>query len=539
LPALVWFFLLQDPVPPRLPVPDAARLKEAEAQVRDVFKDDYARKGSSDRKLLAQKLLKNGLETADDPAARYVLLKESSSVAAQAADLPTGLRATDELAAAYQVDALPLKLTFLGDAAKGARTPEEFKPVAEAYLALLQQAVAADAFDVADQCGAAAVATARKAKDVALAARAEAKSKEVSAAKASAESVRKHRDTLARAPDDAAANLAVGRYECLLRGNWAAGLPHLGKGSDAALRELAARDLANPPDGNGQLAAGDGWWTLAEKESGEAKANAQRRAAFWYVKAREQLAGLIKQRVDLRLAQVESAGAAAAAVPKPASKEKDATLVGHWTFDEGKGMTSTGVGGSVSFVGAVSWTPGVAGGALKFEGRGAYATVADAPALNMELESFTVACAIRPNGTGIYRVVNKFQVHGNTGTGWLLDINGQVGGPPSPGFLRSRVCDGTVNVNVLVDAQLATDAWASIAMVVDRTAKELRIYADGNQVGIASLGALGSLSNSNLLGIGYVPGTPRGQFYDGAIDDVRIYRRALTPAEIKALAVRR
>jgi hypothetical protein len=456
-------------------------------------------------------------------------------VAAQAADLPTGLRATDELAAGYQVEALSIKLGFMTEAAKGARTPEEFKPVAEAYLALQQQAVAADAFEVADQCGAAAVASARKAKDVALAARAEAKSKEVSAARSSAEAVKKHRETLARNAEDPAANLAVGRYECLLRGNWTAGLPLLGKGSDASLRDLAAKDLATPETGEARLAVGDGWWTLAEKESGEAKANAQRRAAFWYAKARDQLAGLIKQRVELRIAQAE--GGVAAAAPKSASK--DATLVGHWTFDEGSGTTAAGIGGAATFVGAVAWTPGVTGSALKFDGKGAYATVADSPTLNMESDSFTVACAVRPNGSTTYRIVSKFQVHGNTGTGWLLDINGQAGGPTSPGFLRSRVCDGTTNVNVLVDAQIATNAWTSVAMVVDRTAKELRVYGEGNQVGSASLGALGSIGNGNLLGIGYIPGTPRGQFFDGAVDDFRIYRRALTPAEIKALAVKR
>jgi len=516
----------------RTPVPDDARLKKAETEVRDVFKADYAKQTPADRRSLALKLFRNGLDTQDDAATRYVLLREASVQAAQAGELAIGLRALDELALGFQVDPVAVKQSFLAEVAKGARTPEDFKPLTEAYLSLMRQALAADAFDVAEQSGAAAVGAARRAKDVALASRAEAKSKEVAGARATAEATKKHRDTLAKNPDDPAANAAVGRYECLFRGNWTAGLSLLAKGSDAPLRELAAKDLANPEAGEPAMAVGDGWWTLAEKETGESKANARRRAAFWYAKARDQLSGLIKQRVELRIAQVEGGSA-----PPSKPTSKDPTLVGHWTFDEGSGTTSAGIGGSFSFSGKVSWAPGVAESALKFDGASAYATVADAPALHMETESFTVACSIRPNGTAIYRIVNKWD-HGPM-RGWLLDINGQAGEPDRPGHLRARLSDGPVNVNVTVDAQVATNAWTAIAMVVDRTAKEVRLYAGGNQVGNAGLGALGSLGNGASLAIGWIPGTPGGLFYDGTIDDLRLYRRALTPAQIKELVGKR
>ena len=283
--ALSCLALAQD----RLPVPDGARLKKSEAEVREVFKADYAKQTPADRRSLAQRLLQNAVETRDDPTARYVLLREASALAAPAGDLPTGLRAIDELAFSHQVEPLSLKLAFLAEAAKAAKTPEERRLLTDAYLVLLHQAVAAEAFEVAEPCASAAVASAKLSQDLPLFTRVEARAREIAAARKAAEDLQKLRETLRKTPDDAAANLAVGRRECFARGNWTAGLPLLLKCGDPALSELAARDLANPASADEQAALGDAWWAHSEKESGDAAIYARKRAATWYLQARDRL----------------------------------------------------------------------------------------------------------------------------------------------------------------------------------------------------------------------------------------------------------
>ncbi len=48
-------------------------------------------------------------------------------------------------------------------------------------------------------------------------------------------------------PNDAEANAAVGRFLCLGKGDWSAGLPLLAKGSPGPLKELAVQARPNPP----------------------------------------------------------------------------------------------------------------------------------------------------------------------------------------------------------------------------------------------------------------------------------------------------
>src|SRR5207248_1294600 len=74
-------------------------------------------------------------------------------------------------------------------------------------------------------------------KNLALAAR----QQEYAAAKAAVEK-------LATAPDDADANLTVGRYRALVEGDWQNALPLLAKGSDELWKDLAAKSLAAPAD---------------------------------------------------------------------------------------------------------------------------------------------------------------------------------------------------------------------------------------------------------------------------------------------------
>ena len=138
------------------------------------------------------------------------------------------------------------------------------------------------------------------------------------------EAIRAAQERLKAAPDDPDACLAVGHWYCFSRGDWDEGLKLLAKGSDDALKSLAAEELARKPSNADQrVARGDAWWDLAETAAGKPKAAMRARAGHWYLDAMPDLApGLGKSRVEKRLAReadepLPEAAAGAAGIRPP------------------------------------------------------------------------------------------------------------------------------------------------------------------------------------------------------------------------------
>jgi hypothetical protein len=79
-------------------------------------------------------------------------------------------------------------------------------------------------------------------------------------------------------------------------------LPFLARGDDAALRALAAEELAGGKEKALQLA--DNWWAAGQKANPAVRPAIERHAARLYATARQTLTGLEKLRVERRLAEV-------------------------------------------------------------------------------------------------------------------------------------------------------------------------------------------------------------------------------------------
>jgi hypothetical protein len=83
-----------------------------------------------------------------------------------------------------------------------------------------------------------------------------------------------------------------------------------------------------------------------------------------------------------------------------------------------------------------------------------------------------------------------------------------------------------------LDRSLFTDRWAHVAMTFDST--RLRLYVDGTEVAVHLLPVPGPAAETGGLVIGgHRAGT--GRNFDGLIDEVALWSRALLPAEITAL----
>ncbi|MFA6046997.1 MAG: hypothetical protein WC718_18590, partial [Phycisphaerales bacterium] len=333
--------------PSKLPVPDAKALEEGVKIAREAYQADYARAETPlARRELAKKILQQALENKEDPVARFVLLRLARDIAVHAEDTGLASEAIDRLAEGFEVDAWPMKAEIVANLAKQARKTAEHKAATEQALALMRQAVDADACGLALEMAKLALSEGGKARDKGLVAQARAGQKQAQQALKGLEEVEAARATLKDNADDPAANLTVGRYECFTKGDWAKGLAHLAKGRDATLAALAKEDLKvgwaerseshqstqsaplaadggtrgtrptlQEADDAARLKLADAWWDLTQKAESREKEAMLLRAGYWYQQLGEIEQTLVRTKVENRLEQIAKLGRAIPGAP--------------------------------------------------------------------------------------------------------------------------------------------------------------------------------------------------------------------------------
>ena len=283
------------------PVPDADAQSAALKQVKDIFKEDYAKSKPEDRQALAKKLLAAAEQTKDDMTSRFVMCQEAADLAAKAGDARTALAALDLQAKNFSIDGLTLKAKALETASRMISTAESSKEFANCCLEFADDAIMEDNFAAAGKAVSLADTAARNAKELALMTQAQAKANEIRVLQSEFGKVKAAKETLLSKPDDPDANLAMGKYLCFAKGNWEKGLPLLAKSNDSALKILAEKEFAKPKDAIEQVALGDGWWDWAQKAGGTDKARAELRVIDWYLLASKVITGLVKMRISQRV----------------------------------------------------------------------------------------------------------------------------------------------------------------------------------------------------------------------------------------------
>jgi hypothetical protein len=97
---------------------------------------------------------------------------------------------------------------------------------------------------------------------------------------------------------------------------------------------------------------------------------------------------------------------------------------------------------------------------------------------------------------------------------------------------------GSPAISTAMDGTISLNTWQHLALTYDHSGDRLvHLYKDGKEMEyagqIAATGPLSSDALGNLLIGGYDQAT---RWFDGRIDDVRLYSRALSPLEIQLLA---
>ncbi len=206
-------------------------------------------------------------------------------------------------------------------------------------------------------------------------------------------------------------------------------------------------------------------------------------------------------------------------------------LVGYWNLDEGTGTTAldlSGNGNGGTLVNGPTWVNGQISGALSFNGTNNYTNVGSPSngSLDFGTGDFTLSAWINLPTTP---AANEWVfAKGGSGTvGYNIYIS------TSNKFNCSIQATGGSNQSLSGNTTLAVGSFKYVACVFSR-ANGIYGYLDGvfNASTTYASGNTNSVTNSSNFRIGSYSS---GNYFSGLIDDVRVYNRALSAAEIQAL----
>lgn len=207
-------------------------------------------------------------------------------------------------------------------------------------------------------------------------------------------------------------------------------------------------------------------------------------------------------------------------------------LIGHWRFD-GDTQDSSGQGNHGTAQGGPTFSTGKLGQGLSFDGTDDYIqTTSD------ELKttsSLTIAAWIRADNASMRHIIWQGAAAGNGGGAeeeLALNVGNTVNGASNQlQFFVEGVND---DINITTSFSDTTN-WHHVAAVVTGldTTPQAELFLDGVSIGTDIADSISrSLWDTNLR-IGR-PGAAT-RLFDGAIDDVRVYTRALSQADITEL----
>jgi hypothetical protein len=200
--------------------------------------------------------------------------------------------------------------------------------------------------------------------------------------------------------------------------------------------------------------------------------------------------------------------------------------VSQWDFNEGVGTTAGDGAGANNgtLVGDTAWstdTPDGSGSSLVFDGGGDYVRVNDHSSLHLTGE-LTLMAWVKETAVGQYaKVVSRR-------TGYHFYFLGVDNGHPYGGI--GDDASYTVTGKSLL---MSLDRWNHLALAYDDAIDRMFLHFDGTERMTPVTQSLPAAAGVDLSIGADSQGTQH--FFNGAVDDVAVYDRALTDAEIRSL----
>jgi hypothetical protein len=197
-------------------------------------------------------------------------------------------------------------------------------------------------------------------------------------------------------------------------------------------------------------------------------------------------------------------------------------LVGWWSFNEGSGtVVGDGSGdGNTGTINGATWIGGKYGNALSFDGTSSYVNIANSASLGLTTD-FTISAWIKVT-------------HDSINDRPILSKRASVGvNVPFSFYIRNNQVRFTFNDGSWHDKgstlTFPQNVWVNLAVTLKDS--KLHFFINGIDDGEQSYVVTLPVSNT-VLDIGQE--LALSQFFNGAIDEVRIYNRSLTQTEIQA-----
>jgi nucleotide-binding universal stress UspA family protein len=507
-----------------LPVPDEAAQAEATRRLREIYKAEFASRKAEDQRLLARSLLDQASRPGEG-AARFVMLSEAMHAAAKAADVATLLQAARLRDRMFGVEADDELYKDLAVAVQAATTSEQAGAIVGELCRLAETASERDAYANAQKAVALAEQMARRSKDAGL----------VAQVRTLADRIKPLAEAWRQISDDAdllgeispAGHTARGRFYCLVKGDWAAGLPHLVAGDDEILRRTAEAELA-AQTAEAFIAVADQWYDQAAKQRAAAKEQMLIHAAQLYRLHLAALGGLERARIDKRLVEL---GKALGSSGRMAGLRIPAGALLYLGFERGgtlgqagklTALDSSGCGHHAQVTG-LRLAAGPHGQALECPPEGGMADCGNPPTLRLDA-SLTIAMWLWPGEFG-QRRNPLFKSYGSE-----LAITQETTGILSF-YYRANGRDMDPYQGFTSGAALPLRTWTHVALVRQLEGPPRLIwYLNGKrQNEVAAAYPASRVSAQPLvIGRGYT-GFP----YIGQLDELGIWQRALSDAEVK------
>ncbi|GAW86387.1 hypothetical protein bplSymb_SCF02601P022 [Bathymodiolus platifrons methanotrophic gill symbiont] len=209
-------------------------------------------------------------------------------------------------------------------------------------------------------------------------------------------------------------------------------------------------------------------------------------------------------------------------------------LVAHYKF-ENDASDSSGNGNDGEERGGVTYTPGVRGMAVEFDGVDDYVYVKHDDSLNVDGDFSVSFWVYRATNNGIQDILVKGRDCLNH---YMFNASGSNAGSRGQAFNvggGSRWCDG-----VSASASFPIKEWHHVTGVIDNTNGVIKYYLNGELESENPISPY-KTTNSYPLIMGRHFTSPDGRWgiykyqFKGILDEVRIYNRALSDGEIKKL----
>jgi glucose/arabinose dehydrogenase/PKD repeat protein len=189
-------------------------------------------------------------------------------------------------------------------------------------------------------------------------------------------------------------------------------------------------------------------------------------------------------------------------------------------FDDASGTTArdaSGFGNNGTLQNGPTWTTaGKYGGALTFDGVNDRVTIPDAD--NLDLSTLTLEAWVKPRVRGNWD--NILLKEGQNNLAYGMYATGDAATNKPNGAVGDAEVYGT--------SALGTGAWKHVALTYDGSA--MRLYVGGTLVATKT-GVSAPRTTDGVLSIGG-DAVWADEFFDGQIDELRVYDRALTAAQV-------